>query len=1573
MLYDGLQFTDTSKATNFIVDSGPELPSVTSLGELFYQTGELSGLFAFNGINWASVSVSSFVSIVGDMYGSGNTGDEVLVYLNPIGSEGSYGTQSTVPTFMTDDKGRIVSVLDIPININTSQISSGVFDNARISESSVRQYEDLFSLQETQIIDGNLLARVSDNETISGSWEFAEPVSIGEPSLGSHGTTKNYVDAAISGLSWKRAVKAGTTADIVLSGLQTIDGIILVDGDRILVKNQTTPISNGIYICSSSVWERSSDFNDVSPIDEINGAAVFIEEGSSLSDSAWTQFAKVNIIGVDSIQFAQFASTTAFVAGAGLVQIGNGFDIVSASSSRIVVNANDIDLALIGAPSTYRSVSIDGYGRVVSGSNPTTLAGYGITDAITKAYVDTSDYLNLPPLAGVLKDNTVPIYSDFKFSQGTWNVFSFALVDSEAKQVLFYSTDTPTGYHSAYRAYRYTDAGEFIYDNEPVSTSFLLSTEKIQFVLNMGTYFAVLRICTKTFPETVTRHVIVKTGGSSNWADWTLAYDVSALSLANGSSNYSLQTIDGKDRIIRVYMPDALNLELSVYDSDLSLLRTQHLYDFDSMVDIIDHSGQGRTFTNKFSIINYSGPGTVYPFTYNPFTETFHNHFSSYYTYVSGITTNGVGFGLSISWSIPKTWLDSGIGTLTNLIPIKSGSFRYHYFSDETWDTDNGGMVGSWSAGGTAPSILTDEYSGEIYETVKGSFDSSTIAHIFRLSSSDNYVYRTFGANNSAKLLLNYAPGIPDGSYWSKVLVTHWAHIIGNNIMFAAVSSRYGYKNILATFSTTSFSSIAQGQVNDTLKLDAPSALPDWSNSSLPQEIKDSFYPGSVGTTVIAGVPTYYFCAPNEKVFNITASGVNRNFIDTGISMPSLPITASGYVISEWSGISAWNGSISTPVFYAIIRDSTYQVFVAKCSSGTWTIPGTAILQDYIDGGKASRGDSNNNLDSSQSGQTLLTESGRLMFNFIIPYVGGNGNYWASYSTTADTLTGSGSMGSFAATNTGPGSYSGSSSGGYQGSSFGYSTTFGYYRISATPNYDAAFIISSKDIKEINPTISEEQWYNNSAPRHQMYITTESATGLVAYVSNYPLFIGGYYTSTPSQSVSLKPNSDNYVYATKSTLDRTTVTLSVRQVSLPSSFSRVLLAIITTNATNIISQISNQIIEKNAVEELSNVSIITKVENDLLVWSGTKWISKSLSGLFGSTFDTNGGLRLIVGTGSDVPDPSKGLWVIKDNSTYNGFAWQLNTASGVSLFIGNNFTEWVERFCVDVSGRVGIGTKPLATLHIKKSSVDFTLTDTSTPHGTSGPVINLQNVNNSAIPITVASIKTNMIGGAIGIERGELIFSTMDAGVLKSAVTITAGGDLFINVKSETIGQAFKFASASANYAGLFETGSTITGNYSSVMLKRTSTAGAVSEHYIGTQFCGSISVQGSTSTYNTSSDYRLKTNIEPLINSGLFIDSLRPKTFTWISDNTEGAGFIAHEFQIISPSSVSGTKDAVRSEIINIPSIEPEGPIIHEERFVPVYQSMQSSSAEVMANIIAELQDLRKRVSELEKNQIPR
>lgn len=135
----------------------------------------------------------------------------------------------------------------------------------------------------------------------------------------------NQLQSFVAGLSWKNAVVAATTANITLTGEQTIDGVAVVTGNRVLVKNQTSAADNGIYVVASGAWARSSDFDALA--DNVNSAAVFVEQGTTQNDTGWTQTADLATFGTDAQTWIQFNGAAGVTAGIGLNKNGNQIDI----------------------------------------------------------------------------------------------------------------------------------------------------------------------------------------------------------------------------------------------------------------------------------------------------------------------------------------------------------------------------------------------------------------------------------------------------------------------------------------------------------------------------------------------------------------------------------------------------------------------------------------------------------------------------------------------------------------------------------------------------------------------------------------------------------------------------------------------------------------------------------------------------------------------------------------------------------------------------------------------------------------------------------------------------------------------------------------------------------------------------------------------------------------------------------------------------------------------------------------------------------------------------------------------
>jgi phage-related tail fiber protein len=171
--------------------------------------------------------------------------------------------------------------------------------------------------------------------------------------------TRQYCDdkvaAEINKLDGKQSVRVATTAAIALSGLLTIDGVVLAAGDRVLVKNQAAAADNGIYLVAAGNWMRAADAD--AAIEVTPGMFVSVEQGAANADSVWQLVTDAPItLGVTGLVFEMVDGKTGVVAG------------------------------------TYRSVTVNQRGQVTGGTNPTTLAGYGINDAASQSGVQQNTY-----------------------------------------------------------------------------------------------------------------------------------------------------------------------------------------------------------------------------------------------------------------------------------------------------------------------------------------------------------------------------------------------------------------------------------------------------------------------------------------------------------------------------------------------------------------------------------------------------------------------------------------------------------------------------------------------------------------------------------------------------------------------------------------------------------------------------------------------------------------------------------------------------------------------------------------------------------------------------------------------------------------------------------------------------------------------------------------------------------------------------------------------------------------------------------------------------------------------------
>lgn len=308
-----------------------------------------------------------------------------------------------------------------------------------------------------------------------------------DPTNASHAATKSYVDNFLTGITWKQEVKAATTANITLSGAQTIDGYSAAIGDRILVKNQTTAIGNGIYLVASGAWTRTTDADSGS---EIGSATVLVRLGTINKDTQWTCTNSTDpVIGTDNITFGQIAGVGTYTNGTGILLSGNVFSLDTSYtnslyvSSGVMTNLGDIIYGGVSGAATRLA------GNVTTTQKFLTQTGNGSISAIptyfdlfgsanTFSGVQTFSLTNLATTATdglIIGTNTVATGGATQQYSAGINIFGYG----------WNSSGTPASHIMNFRIY-----------NEPQTGSVDLAFLRFMAATNGGAYTNVFSLST---------------------------------------------------------------------------------------------------------------------------------------------------------------------------------------------------------------------------------------------------------------------------------------------------------------------------------------------------------------------------------------------------------------------------------------------------------------------------------------------------------------------------------------------------------------------------------------------------------------------------------------------------------------------------------------------------------------------------------------------------------------------------------------------------------------------------------------------------------------------------------------------------------------------------------------------------------------------------------------------------------------------------------------------------------------------------------------------------------------------
>ena len=268
-----------------------------------------------NAATATALATGRTISITGDLAYTSSTFDG-------SGNATAAGTLATVATAGTTGSSTAIPV----VTINAKGLTTSITTAAVVAPAG--------TLSGSTLAAGVTASSLTSLGTIANLSVTAGSISA-TPTTGVHIANKDYVDSVAQGLDPKASCVAATTANIVLATgtLLTIDGIVTVAGNRVLVKNQTDPAENGIYLAATGAWTRAFDMDAWA---EVPSAFTFIEQGTTQADTGWVCTSNAGgTIGTTAITFVQFSGGGSYTAGTGLTLTGTQFSITNIANTQV--------------------------------------------------------------------------------------------------------------------------------------------------------------------------------------------------------------------------------------------------------------------------------------------------------------------------------------------------------------------------------------------------------------------------------------------------------------------------------------------------------------------------------------------------------------------------------------------------------------------------------------------------------------------------------------------------------------------------------------------------------------------------------------------------------------------------------------------------------------------------------------------------------------------------------------------------------------------------------------------------------------------------------------------------------------------------------------------------------------------------------------------------------------------------------------------------------------------------------------------------------------------------------------